>query len=214
MKKYDLLIFDFDGTLVNTIADIAFYANLTLAHYGYASQTVQTVQEAVGWGVHELLKKLQPDFELDKARLEEAVSFFKDNYQAWPVRSSVPYPFVREMLEGPLCDLKKAIVTNKPQDITNAILKELNLLASFDIVIGIQAGFPPKPDPSGVNHVLRVLSVFPEKTLFIGDSAIDGQTSRNAGIDFGWVDYGYDAQGSEGSLLRFSGAGDWAALGV
>ncbi len=215
MKRYELILFDFDGTLVDTIADIAHYANLTLKRYGHRERSRKEIQEAVGWGVHELLKKLEPDFSLDEKRLEDAVTFFKSGYQEKPVVTAGAYESVREMLGGPLSRIKKAIVTNKPQDITMKILKELALEHHFEIVVGINAGFPPKPDPAGVRHILEKLSVSAEKTLFIGDSGdVDGQTSRNAGVDFGWVDYGYHGIHEHKPLMVFSSAAEWAKIAV
>ena len=212
MKKYELIIFDFDGTLVDTMGDIAHYANRTLVRYGYSQRQTKEVQRAVGWGVHELLKKLEPDFGRDEARLEEAVIFFKNAYQKNPVHSTVAYQYVKEMLGGPLNGINKAIVTNKPQEITMAILKELKLDPYFLMVIGINAGFPPKPDPAAAHHIMQALKTSPDKTLFIGDSGIDGETSQNAGVDFGWVDYGYHELMETKPLFRFSNAAEWATI--
>lgn len=211
-KKYDLLVFDFDGTLVHTITDIAYYANFTLSAFGYPEHPEAAVQKAVGWGVHELLKKLEPDFVSDAARLEEAVAFFKKHYEEIPARFAEPYPHVREMLSGPLAAVKKAILTNKPQEITLRILRELDIDVYFEGIVGLHAGFPPKPDPAGMLHLMKKLGVSPEKTLFVGDSGVDAETSRNAGVDFGFVEYGYDADAGQSPAFRFKNAGEWAKL--
>ncbi len=212
IKKYELVLFDFDGTLVDTIADIAHYANKTLTRFGYRERPRREIQDAVGWGVHELLKKLEPEFARDEKRLEAAVAYFKESYQAKPVVTADAYDSVREMLQGPLSRLKKAIITNKPQDITLRILEELKLDAYFEMVVGINAGFPPKPDPAGVFHVLKTLDVQANKALFIGDSGIDAETGRNSGVDFAWVDYGYhQIEGKKPSMI-FSSAAEWARI--
>lgn len=213
MKRYDLVLFDFDGTLVHTILDIAHYANLTLKEFGYPEHTIEEVQKAVGWGVHELLKKLEPDFAPREELLDRAVAFFKERYQAVPALHSQPYPGVREMLEGPLGRVKKGIVTNKPQDITIVILKSLGLFSHFETVVGLHAGFPPKPDPAGMLHAIQKLGSSREETLYIGDSNVDAETCRNAGVDFGWAEYGYDVlEEGRQAAARFKSAAEWAKL--
>src|SRR5688572_14893795 len=107
MKSYDLILFDFDGTLVDTAPDIAFYANEVLVESGYPPKSLQEVTRAIGFGVHELLKTLAPEFAADAEGLERAVQIFKMRYAAEPVVRSTVYPHVLEMLEGPLKHKKK-----------------------------------------------------------------------------------------------------------
>ena len=116
------------------------------------------------------------------------------------------------MLEGPLSKIKKAIVTNKPQDITEQILSDLGLAKHFEITIGMHAGFLPKPDPSSILHVMNSLRVLPEKTVFVGDSGIDAAAAQNAGVDFAWVSYGYDQPREMNPVVRFSCASQWLQL--
>ncbi|HXV18839.1 MAG TPA: HAD hydrolase-like protein, partial [Candidatus Omnitrophota bacterium] len=132
MKKYKLLVFDFDGTLVDTAPDIALHANDVLKRYGFDCHTVERVKSAVGHGVHELLKGLSSGFGGDAAKLEEAVHLFKKLYWAHPVVKTVPYPGVETSLSGPLKVFKKAIVTNKPHELTQKILERLSMKRYFD----------------------------------------------------------------------------------
>ncbi len=212
MKKYKLILFDFDGTLVDTVADIAYYANAVLSDYGFRERPVAEVRKAIGWGVHELLKGLTPEAPLDGERLEQAVDLFKKKYREKPVRLTKPFPHVTAMLEGPLAAVSKAIVTNKPQDITGQILKELGLDRHFLMTIGTNAGFPPKPDSSGTLHVMKTLSFPPEAVVYVGDSGVDAALAENAGIDFAWVSYGYDRPEKGGHAFTFSSAQEWGRL--
>jgi len=212
MARYDLILFDFDGTIVDTVGDIAHYTNETLAVYGYPKRPVGDVRKAIGWGVHELLKALAPGFALDAPKLEEAVAYFKKEYRADPVKTTAPFEGVLPMLEGPLAKIKKAIVTNKPQDITEEILKRLNLTHYFEMTIGMHAGFPPKPDPAAALHVMRSLETVPARTVYVGDSGVDAALAFNAGIDFAWVSYGYDAAEKAKPLFTFSSATEWWVL--
>lgn len=211
-KTYELVLFDFDGTLVDTLKDIAFYADSVLTERGFPGCSLDEVRRGIGWGVHELLKSLAPRIAEDAALHEETVLAFKSRYREGPVRSTDAFPGVREMLKGPLSGLKKAVITNKPQDITEQILARLGLASHFEKVIGMHAGFIPKPDPESCLFVMKELGVPAEKTLFIGDSAIDSETSVRAGVDFGWVSYGYDTLNGHEPAYRFKSAYDWAAI--
>jgi phosphoglycolate phosphatase len=210
--NYQLLLFDFDGTLVDTVSDIGHYANQILKSRGYPRASIPDVKHAVGWGVHELLQILAPGFRSDPSDLEKAVEEFKAAYRARPVRVTKPFPFVDEMLAGPLKKARRAIVTNKPQDITLRILDELDLAKYFEAVIGVGGDFPPKPDPSSVLHLIGRAGVAKERTLYIGDSCVDAETSALAGIDFAWMSYGYQALGDAPAKFRFDSAAEWEKL--
>ncbi len=214
MKGYPLVIFDFDGTLVDTAPDIAHYANVILADYGYAPCGLREVKNAIGKGVHELLKGLAPGFGDHPDKLERAVVEFRARYSENPVLSTKPYPHVVRMLEGSLGAARKAIATNKPQDITERILKILSLDRHFEMVIGMGSPFPPKPDPASLEHIVGRFGVKKGEAVLVGDSAVDAEAARRAGIDFVWMEYGYDASPGMDSAVknRFSSASKWAFL--
>lgn len=204
------LIFDFDGTLVDTVPDIAYHANAVLEQRRLGSRTVDEVQRGVGWGVHELFKSLTPGHSWADAELDEAVAEFKRLYGERPVIATRPYPGVREMLSGPLASLPKAILTNKPHALTVSILDRLDLTPYFREVLGQDHGFPAKPDPSGARHLMQAAKAKPEETVLIGDSHIDWHTARNAGTGFVWMDYGYDDRlKEEPAVERLSEAAGW-----
>ena len=212
MPKYRLIIFDFDGTLVDTAPDIALHTNAVLRGLGLPAQPLEAVKKAVGRGVHELFRDLSPALNEDEAALENAVTLFKENYWARPVVHTRAYPAVTEMLAGPLATFKKAIVTNKPHDLAKKILEWLSLTGYFELVIGLDSDYPAKPDPSSVKHVMDFLKASPKETLYIGDSHVDSETSQNAGIDFGWVSYGYDDLNGTPRAMEFQSADQWAKL--
>ncbi|MGH7197188.1 MAG: HAD family hydrolase [Candidatus Omnitrophota bacterium] len=214
MPKYKLLIFDFDGTLVDTAPDIALYANAVLAEHGFHARSLPEVKKAVGRGVHELLRELAPAFGEDPPKLDEAVISFKKRYWEKPVVHTRPFRGVVETLSGPLRPFKKAIVTNKPHGLTQKILDELSLGSFFDGVIGLDMEFPAKPDPASVRRVMESQNALPAETLFLGDSYVDAKTCRNAGVDFAWVDWGYDRANGFKPAFTFSSPLDWATLAV
>lgn len=212
MRKYKLILFDFDGTLVDTAPDISLHANSILNEFGLPVHTVREIKKAVGRGVHELFKDLEPCFKEEPELLEKAVILFKRRYWDTPVIHTKPYPGAIEMLSGPLGCFKKAIVTNKPHDLTQKILDRLSLTGYFEMVIGLDLAYPPKPDPAAVRHVLTTLKTLPSETLYIGDSKIDGQTCKNASIDFAWADYGYDDLDGTTPAMKFSSPFEWESL--
>ena len=209
---YGLILFDLDGTLIDTVDDIAYYVNEVLSEKGYAPASVTQVKEAIGWGVSDLLKILVPSFRDDPRSLENAVMTFKNHYREEPVRTTRPFPEVIEALEGPLRKTHKAIITNKPQDIALRVLDKLNMRHYFEDVIGMQGAFPPKPDPASSLHLMRKFSIPVEATVYIGDSPVDAETSLAAGIDFVWMEYGYQPFGASAPRFRFSSAADWRTL--
>ena len=103
-------------------------------------------------------------------------------------------------------------MTNKPEDITGQILRELNLARHFEMTIGMHAGFPPKPDPSSILHVMTSLQIAPERIVYVGDSGIDAATAQNAGIDFVWMSYGYDDIQPINLVTQFVSADGWRSL--
>jgi phosphoglycolate phosphatase len=212
MARYDLILFDFDGTLVDTAPDIAFYANEVLEEFGYRPKSLPEVTRAIGFGVHELLKTLEPAFAEDEARLEEAVLLFKTRYTARPVVHSTVYPHVAEMLEGPLRRKKKSIVTNKLTVLTDKILTLLSLRHHFEEVVGDGGGRPVKPDPSAVLAILKTAGVEPAQVILIGDSDVDKRTAAAAGIDFLWMEYGYSDLSADPTVRKAASARDWTEL--
>jgi phosphoglycolate phosphatase len=210
MSRYELIVFDFDGTLVDTVSDIAHYANEVLRDFNCAARPVAEIKKAIGWGVRELFVSLVPELERDQTVLDQAVISFRTRYNDDPVRATVPMPGVFEALEGPLKETRKAVVTNKPQDVTERILARLGLERFFDPVIGMHGAFAPKPDPASTLFAMRQRSVPADRTVFIGDSRVDCETARNAGIDFIWMTNGYDdSLNGIASLRQCASAFEW-----
>lgn len=215
MSGYSLAIFDFDGTLIDTAPDIAKLMNAILVHeHGMNESTLEDVKSSIGWGVHELVEKLaaKQSFSFDRSTVEAIVTEFKSQYRINPVDLSRPYDGVVDMLSGDLSGIKKCIVTNKPHDITIQILELLDMSCFFESVIGMGSGFAPKPDPSGILKVMDGCCADPKDTVFIGDSNIDLNAAQRAGIDFVWMEYGYDTIPETKPTFTFSSAHQWRSL--
>lgn len=231
--RYDLIIFDFDGTLADTAPDIAASANWVLKQTGYPERNLTEVKKAVGRGVHELLHELSGLPEpvtggragsgsgagaepkrgpLEGDALEMACLIYREHYVKNLVVHTKEYEGVSRMLRGPLAGVPKAIVTNKPHVLTERLMAELKFDGLFDPVIGTGWKYPAKPAGDGVEAVRSQYGARHDRTILIGDSEIDRQTAANAGIRFGWVTYGYDTLTRDGSFCVFENPYQWEEL--
>lgn len=181
MPKFKAAVFDLDGTLLNTLDDLADGVNEALAHFGYPLRTREEVRRFVGNGVRNLIVRALPDGE-DTPNFEEVYSYFRTYYATHSMIKTAPYPGITEMLTA----LKKngvkiAVVSNKFE----AAVKELCRLYFgnlVDVAIGDLDTRPRKPAPDGTYAALREMGVLPEDAAFIGDSDVDIVTARNAGL--------------------------------
>jgi phosphoglycolate phosphatase len=196
----DLLIFDLDGTLIDSGGDIAWAANKTLVALGYQEMTTAAIKERIGWGVKVLLERLMP--EEGPERIEEARIIFLDFYGSHMVEETYPYPEVEETLEHfSTLGKKMAVVTNKPEGLADGILKELKLRDIFHMVVGGDTLKNRKPHPGPLNKVLSALGAAAAESIFVGDSTIDAETGRTAGVFTVGVSYGFGGgRSGEGGL--------------
>lgn len=178
---YDLVIFDLDGTLIDSVGDIADALNRTL---GTACSDA-TVAGWVGSGVRVLLERAGVSADgLDAAALR-----FRAEYAAQPCKHTRPYLRVRETLRALDCD--KAIATNKPGELSRAILGKLGLADEFVAILGEDDVGARKPDPLIVDILRGKVGAGRPQTLYVGDSLVDAETARAAGVDLCLVTYGY-----------------------
>ena len=186
----ELIIFDLDGTLIDSSDDIAWAANMTLVYMGYNEMDLDAIKEGIGWGVKTLLQKLMPQEGTE--RIDEARVKFLEYYWDHLTVNTILYPGVRETIDYfKDHDKKMAIVTNKPIKFTEKILNELALKDFFLMVLGGDSLVNRKPDPEPVEKVISTLGVTKGKTVFVGDSKVDGETGKRAGIFTIGVEYGF-----------------------
>jgi phosphoglycolate phosphatase len=184
----DLLIFDLDGTLVDTRLDLANAVNHALRQLGKNEIDLDIITGYVGDGVRKLLERALG--EAAAAELENAHRHFRYFYHEHLADFSQPYPGIREMLEHFGRKLK-AVLTNKPQEFTDTLLQRLGLRQHFAMTIGGQPHLKLKPDPEAVRLILANLNVPPSRAVIIGDGENDILAGKAAGIATCAVTYGF-----------------------
>ncbi len=182
--NYEAVIFDLDGTLINSIDDLADSCNEMLVAYDLPVHTVEEYKYFVGNGVAKLVERALPKEQAEnKEFYEKALAKFRGIYNGRVLNKTRAYSGIRETLaklaekEIPL-----AICTNKPMEAAKAIINILFEPNTFKMVIGDRPGHPRKPDPTTVLEITKALGVRPEKVAYLGDSGVDMQTAVNAGF--------------------------------
>jgi phosphoglycolate phosphatase len=190
----DLLIFDLDGTLVDSKLDLAQAVNATRAHMGLAPLDNERVYSYVGNGAPVLIRRaIGP--QATELELEEALEFFLEYYREHYLDHTTLYPGVREALDRlAAAGRRMAVLTNKPVRISQAILDGLGVGGHFFRVYGGNSFDRKKPDPVGVLALSEESGIPLTRTLMIGDSSVDIQTARNAGIASCGVTWGFQPE--------------------
>jgi phosphoglycolate phosphatase len=190
----DLLIFDLDGTLIDSKLDLAQAVNATRTHMGMDTIDNELVYSYVGNGAPVLIRRAM-GAQASEAEVQEALEFFLEFYREHYLDHTVLYPGVREALDRFRDKGKRmAVLTNKPVVISKAILNGLGVGPHFFRVYGGNSFDFKKPNPVGVATLIRESGVPAARTLMIGDSSVDIQTARNAGIPSCGVTWGFQPE--------------------
>ena len=190
MKK--LVIFDLDGTLLNTIADLAASTNQALRHFGYPEHPIEAYRFFVGNGINKLFERALPESERTEENVLRIRSQFIPYYNEHNADLSMPYAGIPETLKA-LQDkgLMLAVASNKYQAATEKLITHYFPTLRFVKVLGQREGIPVKPDPTIVHNILKETDVNKEEVLYVGDSGVDMQTALNAGVDAVGVSWGF-----------------------
>lgn len=188
--KYEAVIFDLDGTLTDTLADLRSSVNFALSQFGFSERTTEEIRSFVGNGVRRLIYLSVPDNTPDETS-EECLSVFKEHYKANSLIETKPYDGITEMLtELKSRGVKTAVVTNKMHSAAVGIVEHFfgNLI---DTTVGQIDGVSQKPKPDGIYKALEMLGTEKEKSVYVGDSEVDCITAKNAGIPCVGVTWGF-----------------------
>lgn len=185
------LIFDLDGTLIDSRQDLAAALNRTREEYGLAPLGLDDLVAMVGYGADHLVRRATED--LGRERVGEALERFFSNYGGRLLDSTCAYPGVESMLEALAPHFSMAVLTNKPERFSRRILEGLGLSRHFRHVVGGDSLPSRKPDPEGLLDLARRFDVPPQEVLLVGDSRVDADTSRAADAPFAFVTWGFTA---------------------
>ena len=183
------LIFDLDGTLIDSKRDLIYSVNAMLQELGREQLHEDTISGYIGHGAPQLVGRALGK-KATEAERERALKFFLAYYEDHKMDSTCAYPGVPEVLEH-LSGFPMAILTNKPVRISVRILEGLGLAKYFRAVYGGNSFETKKPDPLGAHTILREFGSAPGEAMLIGDSEVDVQTARNAGTLAAAVNYGF-----------------------
>lgn len=199
---YQAVIFDLDGTLLNTLTDLANAANAALAGLGYPQHPVEAYKMMVGNGIPKLIERFLPPEHRDAETREKAAALFFPYYSAHKADTTAPYPGIPELLASLRAKgVRLGVVSNKEDALTKAVIAHY-FPGAFDAVCGHVPGTPTKPEPHLVNTMRAAFGTAESETLYAGDSNVDIATAHNARLAGCGVTWGFRTE----SELRQAGA--------
>lgn len=188
--RFKAVIFDLDGTVLNTIDDLSDSANHVLAAHGLPTHTVTAFKKMVGNGIPKLVRRMLPD-DLPDETVENILTEFRAYYALHSEDKTAPYPDMQPLLAGlRAAGLKLCVLSNKQHDIAVKVVTHY-FGNAFDHIQGLCEAFPPKPAPDSCRALLDTLGMTESDVLYVGDSNVDMQTAANAGLYKCGVSWGF-----------------------
>ncbi len=180
--RFSAVLFDLDGTLLDTLADIAHSANDALEGLGFPTHEIASYRLFVGEGLRMLFRRALPAESRTEAAIDRCAEGFREAYgRQWNVRTR-PYDGIPDLLDALTArGTRMAVLSNKPDLFTKRCVDEYLPQYPFQMVLGHRDGVPRKPDPAGANEILDALDVRPEQAAYLGDSATDMKTALGVG---------------------------------
>ena len=188
---YQTVIFDLDGTLLNTLEDLADAGNWVCRNNGWPEHTLEEFKMMVGHGIPNLVQQFSPADCRSPLLMLNTLAQFSEYYGQHNLDKTRPYPGIAEMLHSlRKSGVQMAVYSNKADEFSRAIVDHI-FPGVFDLIRGKLPGVPVKPDPTGVRTVLKELGALPSRTLFVGDSDVDIHTAHNGQMAACGVTWGF-----------------------
>lgn len=200
------LVFDLDGTLIDSGRDIAAAVNLTRGDLGLPALPIPEVVGLIGEGARVLIQRALPA-DVEPGAIDDALRRLLDHYSRTCTETTATYPGIPVALGRLAQRYPMALLTNKPEGVTRQVLEHLDLARFFPIVVGGDSGPTRKPDPGGLLGIARDLGAAVDSVMLVGDSPVDVATARAAGSRLALVAWGYGgADGSDAEIWAHSAA--------
>lgn len=181
--KYNAVLFDLDGTLLNTLEDIAISANKILKKNDYPVHDVDLYKKFVGNGMEALVRRILPENVNDESAVQKCLTELRAFYTGGWKNKTCLYPGITELLnELQNRKIKLSIFSNKPHDFTTAHVEHFLSEWRFEVVFGVKDGIPAKPDPYGALEIAKIMKIAPEEFIYAGDTNTDMKTASGAGM--------------------------------
>ena len=181
--RFEAVLFDLDGTLLDSISDLAYSMNEILARRGYPGHTPDDYKHMIGWGMRELIAHALPEAAQDEETINAVQQEMKTAYRQNSKRSSYPFAGVIPLLAALSKNgMRLGILSNKVDEFAKEMAAYYLSDFSFDVVLGQRAGVPIKPNPAAALEAAEIMKVAPQRVIYVGDSDVDMQLAQNAGM--------------------------------
>jgi phosphoglycolate phosphatase len=183
IKRFKAILFDLDGTLLDTLKDIADSMNAVLRRHAMKTFPVDDYRLLVGKGLRELIKRVLSENKIDEQTIDEFLSAMRIEYARRWAENSKPYPGIPDLLdELQKTGLLMAVLSNKADEFTQIMVRTLLPKWQFQLICGLKDGLPAKPDPTSALQIAHELKIQPNNFIYLGDTGTDMQTANSAGM--------------------------------
>jgi phosphoglycolate phosphatase len=181
--SFRAVVFDLDGTLLNTLDDLADSANFALRQCGFPEHPAESYKSFVGDGIDNLLRRAVPEDRCDPATLARCVDLTREQYAGCWAEKTRPYEGISGLLDAlTVRGIPMAVLSNKPEEFTRLCVERLLAGWHFKVVLGARPSLPRKPDPAGARQIAERLQLEPAEIVYLGDTGTDMQTAVSAGM--------------------------------
>lgn len=179
--NYKGVIFDLDGTLVNSLEDIADSMNIILNKHGFPTHNLEAYKHFIGNGLRNLVREALPEGSKSEALINRCFASMMEEYSNNCLNKTRPYDGIVELLdELTACEMKLSVFSNKVDELTKKVVMTLLPNWNFEVIIGSSADMPRKPNPFGALLISKKLGIVPEDLIYIGDTDVDMKTANSA----------------------------------